>query len=309
MPEPRSSRGADGSGMSVRVCRVRRVDLWDVDALDLTAYLRRIGVSERTPSRTALDELLVAHAATFSFDNIDVLLGQHPGVDLVAVQEKFIGRGRGGYCFEHATLVGAVLERLEYVVQRQLARVGDTWTVARTHLDLMVTLPDGEIVLADPGIGRPPLGAITVQDNAELRIGGWVHRLRRRVDPEPGWLLERQHHDEWEEMHTTDEGFVRPVDVRLGHHYTSTHPLSHFVTTLTVTRHSEGAHRAVTVAEGVGALTERRPGHPTQWRALSPDEVVEAAADLTSGLTEIEIARLRVAVGAMLSPAEPPPGE
>ena len=61
-------RGADGSGMSVRVCKVRWVDLWDVDALDLTAYLRRIGVSERTPSHAALDELLVAHAATFTFD-------------------------------------------------------------------------------------------------------------------------------------------------------------------------------------------------------------------------------------------------
>ncbi len=288
---------------------MRWVDLWDVDALDLTAYLRRIGVSERTPSRAALDELLVAHAATFTFDNIDVLLGQHPGVDLVAVQEKFIGRGRGGYCFEHATLVGAALERLGYVVDRRLGRVGDTWTVARTHLDLVVTLPDGEVVLADPGIGRPPLGAITLQDNAELRVEGWVHRLRRQVDPEPGWLLERELHDQWEEMHTTDEGFVRPVDVRLGHHYTATHPQSHFVTTLTVTRHVDGAHRAVTVAERVGALTERRPGHPTQWRELTPDEVVAAAADLTTGLTESELDRLRVAVRAMLSPAVPPPGQ
>ena len=51
---------------------------------------------------------------TFTFDNIDVLLGTHPGVTLDAVQAKFVTRGRGGYCFEHGTLFAAVLERLGY---------------------------------------------------------------------------------------------------------------------------------------------------------------------------------------------------
>ena len=30
-------------------------------------------------------------------------LGQHLGVSLDRVQEKFVGRDRGGYCFEHST--------------------------------------------------------------------------------------------------------------------------------------------------------------------------------------------------------------
>ena len=41
----------------------------------------------------------------FTFDNIDVLLDRHPGVDLAAVQAEFVGRGRGGYCFEHGYVV------------------------------------------------------------------------------------------------------------------------------------------------------------------------------------------------------------
>lgn len=74
-------------------------DEWRVDVLDLDGYLERLGVPAREPSRSALSELHEAHVRTFTFDDIDVLLGQHPGVALDDVQTKFVGRGRGGYCF------------------------------------------------------------------------------------------------------------------------------------------------------------------------------------------------------------------
>ena len=44
---------------------------------------------ERAPSREALAALHRAHRRAFSFENLDVLLGQHPGVSLEAVQAKF----------------------------------------------------------------------------------------------------------------------------------------------------------------------------------------------------------------------------
>ena len=98
---------------------------WQIERLDVDAYLARIGLSVQPPSRSALDRLLEAHVRTFTFDNIDVLLEQHRGVGLDAVQSKFVGRGRGGYCFEHATLFAATLERLGFTVERRLGRVGD----------------------------------------------------------------------------------------------------------------------------------------------------------------------------------------
>src|SRR6476661_8654900 len=101
---------------------------WQIDRLDLDAYLARLGVPGKEPSRSALAELHEAHVRTFTFDNIDVLLGQHPGVALDAVQEKFVGRGRGGYCFEHSTIFAAALERLGYRIRRHLGRVGDPST-------------------------------------------------------------------------------------------------------------------------------------------------------------------------------------
>ncbi|HWO51820.1 MAG TPA: arylamine N-acetyltransferase, partial [Ornithinibacter sp.] len=78
-------------------------DAWEIDVLDLAGYLSRLGAPVREPSRAALAELHEAHVRAFTFDNIDVLLEDHAGVGLPAVQEKFVGRGRGGYCFEHTT--------------------------------------------------------------------------------------------------------------------------------------------------------------------------------------------------------------
>ena len=127
-------------------------DPWKSDLLDLDAYLARLGVAAREPGRDALDELHEAHVRAFTFDNLDVLLGTHPGVDLEAVQAKFVGRGRGGYCFEHATLFAAALQRLGYDVRRRLGRVGPPTTSPRTHCVVEVTL-HGRRLLADPGFG------------------------------------------------------------------------------------------------------------------------------------------------------------
>src|SRR4029453_4686948 len=99
---------------------------WQIERLDLDAYLARIDVSRQSPSRSALDRLLEAHVRRFTFDNIDVLLEQHPGVGLDAVQSKFVGRGRGGYCFEHGTLFAAALERLRFTVARTRRRLCTT---------------------------------------------------------------------------------------------------------------------------------------------------------------------------------------
>ena len=138
---------------------------WLTEQLDLGGYLRRIGGQPASPSRAALDALHEAHVRAFTFDNLDVLLDQHPGVRLDAVQEKFVGRGRGGYCFEHAVLFAAALERLGYDVERRLGRVGDP-AAPRTHCVVVVTI-DGERLLADPGFGMSVLRPIPLADGAE----------------------------------------------------------------------------------------------------------------------------------------------
>ncbi len=271
-------------------------DDWQIDQLDLDGYLQRLGVPAREPSRSALAELHEAHVRAFTFDNIDVLLGSHPGVTLPDVQHKFVDRGRGGYCFEHATIVAAALERLGYRVRRHLGRVGDPANgtqQGRTHMVVEVVL-DGERLLCDPGFGMSLLRPIPMTDGAEDDyLPGWRHRLR--ATDAGGWALHREREQGWELAHTTDELEVRPVDVVIGHHFTSTYPGSHFSTGLMVTRHLPGRHVTVTHE----TLTVRTPGGPTEHRRLREGEVEDWLAALGVPLTPEEHAGLLARVRAL----------
>jgi arylamine N-acetyltransferase len=272
---------------------------WQIDVLDLEAYLTRVGVTAREPSREALDELHEAHVRAFTFDNIDVLLGTHPGVTLDAVQAKFVTRGRGGYCFEHATLFAATLERLGYDVRRLLGRVGPPTRSPRTHCVVEVSL-DGERLLADPGFGMSVMRPIPLQDGAEDDHRGWRHQVRR-ADPAvagPGWELHRLRESGWELMHTTDELPVQPIDVTMGHHFTSTYPSTHFKHGLMLSRH--GADRHTTVS--TDAVTIRRPGQATEHRDLRDGELEQLLHELAVPLIPDEETRLLEVVAALSRP-------
>ncbi len=269
-------------------------DPWLTEQLDLDAYLQRLGVAAREPSIEALGELQEAHVRAFTFDNIDVLLDAHPGVSLDAVQAKFVGRGRGGYCFEHATLFAAVLERLGYDVRRRLGRVGEPTLAPRTHCVIEVTL-DGQRLLADPGFGLSILRPIPWEDGAEDDHGGWRYRLVRTYSPGvgPGWELQRWRKRTWERMHTTDELSVQPVDVVVGHHFTSTFPATHFRHGLMLSRHGvdeRGIARHTTAT--ATTVTVRRPGEPTEHRPLEDGELAHWLTALEVPLTEDETTQL-----------------
>jgi N-hydroxyarylamine O-acetyltransferase len=271
-------------------------DVWLTDRLDLEGYLGRLGVTVREPGREALDELHEAHVRAFTFDNIDVLLERHPGVSLDAVQGKFVGRGRGGYCFEHATIFSAALQRLGYDVRRHLGRVGDPdagTQQGRTHMVVEVRL-DGRRLLCDPGFGMSLLRPIPLADGAEDDyLPGWRYRLRRTTAGD--WALDRLREDGWEVTHTTDELAVQPVDVVIGHHYTSTFPGSHFRSGLILAKHLPGRHVTVTHE----SMTVRTPGEPTEHRPLRDGELEEWLGVLEVPLTDDERAQLLTKLRAL----------
>lgn len=271
-------------------------DPWKTDQLDLDGYLARLGVGAREPGHEALAELHEAHVRTYTFDNIDVLLGQAPGISLDEVQRKFVGRGRGGYCFEHSTIFAAALQRLGYEVRRHLGRVGDPdagTQQGRTHMVVEVVI-EGRRMLCDPGFGMSLLRPIPMVDGAEDDYPpGWGYRLHRTDGGD--WALSRRREEGWELAHTTDELEVKPVDVVIGHHYTSTFPGSHFTTGLILTKHLPGRHVTVTHE----SLTVRRPGEPTEHRGLLEGEVEEWLTALDVPLTPEERSRLLTRVRAI----------
>ena len=100
-------------------------------------------------------------------------------------------------------------------------------------------------------------------------------------------------------MHTTDDLPVQPVDLALGHHWTSTHPTTHFRHGLMLTRTGDGVHTTVTHDH----LTVRRPGEPTEHRPLEDGELAHLLHELDVPLTPEETDRLLEVVDRLRPPA------
>ena len=88
------------------------------DAIDLPAYLRRIGhAGPIVPDGATLRALHRAHALAIPFENLDVQARLPVRLDLASLQQKLVNRRRGGYCFEQNTLFQHVLEALGFGVR------------------------------------------------------------------------------------------------------------------------------------------------------------------------------------------------
>lgn len=251
---------------------------WHLEEFDTDGYLRRIGVERDEPDLALLEQLHQAHVHTFPFATVDVLLGQHPGVDPATVQRQLLDRRRGGYCFEHTQLFAAVLEELGYDVRRRLGRVGGP-TSTRTHMTVEVRIGE-ERYLADPGFGLSITGPLSLTPGASRQEPGGEYSIRHQtVDGVDHWSLLRN----GEVQHTVDALRVQPVDVRTGHLITSTDPLSGpFLHIPVAMKHTPDGH--VTLAGRT--RTVRAFGEPTRRDELSPDELVEAMREIDVVLGE-----------------------
>ncbi|MBS0559412.1 MAG: arylamine N-acetyltransferase [Proteobacteria bacterium] len=195
------------------------------DAFDLDGYLERVGWrGDRFPSLATLAGVLDAHVRHVPFENFDVLLGRRIDLSAPALQTKMIDARRGGYCFEHASLMAAALEALGFSVRRHLARVvlfQPPHEAPRDHMYLTVSVDGGRFVV-DPGFGpfasRFPIpldGAVTSDGHRMARDGSaWIRQGRRRDEDFTGWVSAME-----------DDN---PIDFEMANHFKSTHPESVF---------------------------------------------------------------------------------
>lgn len=146
-------------------------DEWDIAAVDVDAYLQRIGHPRVPPSVDALRSMHEAHVRAVPFENVDVVLGTHRGLGLDVISDKLVHRYRGGYCYEHTLLFAAVLERLGFVVQRRMARVQPHRSALRTHMMLAVHA-DGADHLVDVGFGAGMLYPMPLRDETVVDQAG-----------------------------------------------------------------------------------------------------------------------------------------
>ena len=206
--------------------------------LDLDGYFKRIdyhGAAE--PTLGVLQDLVTAHTRTIPFENLDPLLGV-PIDDLSpeALTDKLVHRRRGGYCYEHNGLMGEVLAEIGFEVRRFGARV--VWTLApdapvpsQTHTVLAVALPnDPQLFLVDVGFGGQTLTSpIRLETGTVQQTTLEPYRLQNRRDV---LVLQAQIRGEWQSLYEFATRTAPPIDLKVASWYVSTHPSSHFVTSL-----------------------------------------------------------------------------
>ena len=236
--------------------------------LELGAYLRRIGLQEPPKADLAgLRALHLAHATSIPFENLDIQMGLPIRLDLTSLQAKLVRQRRGGYCFEHNTLFLAVLNELgfEAIPCEARVRLGARVLLPRTHMLLLVRL-DGGDWLADVGFGGEGLlGPVPLDGSAHAQFLNTY-----RVGEEGGLrVLQSFHHGTWEDLYAFEPARRFSIDFELASHYTSTHPDSRFIKTLTAQLPGPDVRRILRNR----AYAELR-GDQVEGRELAPEEVI-----------------------------------
>lgn len=257
----------------------------------LDAYLARIGLTARpAPDAEGLEAVQRAHRLSIGFENLDVMLGRPIRIDLPTIADKLIARGRGGYCFEHNALLGAMLTALGLPNRPLLGRVwlGSDWPgepdaiPPQTHTLRQTTIA-GEPWIADAGFGGSYVPPLPLADGAEAPTpDGALHRLRR-VGADGAatgeWLLERagpagttdgraRAHDAFQPQYSFSLAQVAPVDLELSNHWTFTRAGTRFTSACLV---------SIVLPDGFASLSGRRLS-VHQGGAGEVSEIASAAA-------------------------------
>ena len=215
--------------------------------LDLNEYFNRInyrGTAE--PSLDVLQDLVTAHTRTIPFENLDPVMGV-PVDDLSpqALTDKLVHRRRGGYCYEHNGLMGYALAEVGFRVRRLAGRV--IWMLppeaplpAQTHTVLAVTFPGSQgSYLVDVGFGGQTLTSpIRFETGSVQQTTHEPYRLQDRGD---GLVLQALIRGEWLPLYEFTTRSQPGIDLKVGSWFVSTHPSSHFVTSLTAARVTDDA--------------------------------------------------------------------
>jgi arylamine N-acetyltransferase len=268
---------------------------------DLDAYLTRIDYrGPRQPTVEVLAALVAAHTGSIPFENLDPVFGVPvDGLGPVNLTDKLVHRRRGGYCYEHNGLMGFVLARLGYGVDRLAGRV--VWMrepgspkPALTHQVLAVTVPGiDERYLVDVGFGGQTLTSpirLAANDIQSTR-----HEPYRLVRGDEGFVLSAQVRGQWQELYEFTERPQPRIDLEVGSWYVSTHPSSHFVTGMTVALITEDARWNLRGRN----LAIHRDGATEKVRFDTAAQVVDALTgtfgiDLTD-IADLDVVQARVA--------------
>src|SRR5688572_16914007 len=244
--------------------------------MDLERYLARIGYDgPRTPTLPTLRALHERHPAAIAFENLNPLVGWPVPLDDAALQQKMVGDGRGGWCFEHNWLFRRALEALGFRVRGFAARV--LWgsppdhVGPRSHMVLEVDI-DGQRYLADVGWGGATMTApLILQPGLEQTTPHEPFRLMPWREQDDEYVMEAKLGD-WTPLFRFRRDEQLQPDYEVSSHWLCTHPSSFFRRELMAARPYPGGRFALRNT----TWTHRRLGAEPETRVLvSPAEIRE----------------------------------
>jgi arylamine N-acetyltransferase len=242
----------------------------------IDAYLARLGVTH--PLAPDVETLFAVHRAQvekIAYENIDIYLGQPPGIEPAETFER-IGRGRGGYCYQLNGALATLLTELGFAVTWHVGGVhgeGGPVGASGNHLALTVRgLPTAEcpegVWFVDAGLGDALHEPLPLREGV-YRQGPFTYGLERSTVT-----------DGWHFTHTPGASFVgmdfgpvrhRAADFAAMHHDRSTSPESNFTKVMVVSRRGPDDVRIVRGVnlvhhDGAGCVT-RRLTDQAEWVA------------------------------------------
>jgi len=187
-----------------------------------------------------------------------------------------VTRRRGGYCFEHNTLLLIVLRKIGFDVAPFIGRIrrnipADQRT-GLTHMLLEVRI-DGTPWLVDGGFSLCSPDPIRIDVEGEQSTAMEARRIERRGD---ACFHQIRFGDVWEDLYEFRPEAASDVDFEIGNWYSCSHPQAHFINNLLVSR-LDGAQRLIilnrefTIRQRDGAAVKSRIESPEALRALLRD--------------------------------------
>jgi N-hydroxyarylamine O-acetyltransferase len=257
--------------------------------VDLDAYFARIGYTgPREATLATLARIHELHPAAIAFEALSPFVGDPVSLDIAAIQDKLVGGGRGGWCFEQNLLFFHVLASLGFEVKKLAARV--RWgvpadvTTARSHCLLQVTI-GGERHVADVGFGgltltaplrlMPDIEQQTPHERHRILEDGGIHTLQAFVA------------GEWATLYTFELNEAQVADYAVSNWYLCNFPQSQFVTGIVAARSMPGVRHTMRN----NRYSIRRGGPDVEQRFLSS---VAEFIDVLEGPFGIRVPRSQV---------------
>ncbi|MBT9525052.1 MAG: arylamine N-acetyltransferase [Rhizobacter sp.] len=202
--------------------------------IDLDAYLNRIGYTgPRAASYEVLSAVARLQPAGIVYENIDPLLGTAPLLNLGALQDKLLTRGRGGYCFEQNLLLKEALQALGMKVTALAARV--VWMQppgaplrSRNHMVLRVEAAGGQAgpFIVDAGFGGNLMNTPLAWEPGVVQRS--PHAVLRLTQDGEWYTIETMLPTGWAAMYRFTLEPYLPVDYEPLNWFTATHHSSIF---------------------------------------------------------------------------------